>query len=151
MQIEEYFIDIVVENDFDNFLYLIENDKVDPSYDNNLALVISTEENKVKFAKYLLNLDLDLSNIKSFLFQQAIEYNSTDVLPLLIKDQRLSVTVDDNFPLRFSLKNKNFDFVKLFLAEEDVLNSIDLHWINKNIIDKEEKNKLIMYYKMLDF
>lgn len=152
MQIEEYFIDIVVNNDFDNFLYLIENNKVDPSYDNNLALVISTEENKVEFVEYLLGLNLEFNSyIQKFLFQQAIEYNSKDVLPLLIEDHRLSVTVEDNFPLKFSLKHKNIPFIKKILEEEDVLNTINIEWINKKITNKEEKEQLLLFYKILDF
>jgi hypothetical protein len=151
MVIEEFFIDIVVENNFEHFVYLIEQNKVDPSYDNNLALVISIEENKIKFVKYLLNLDLDLKSIEKLLFQQAIEYNSKDVLPLLVKDQRISTNFDNNFPLKFSLKHRNPHFIQLLLNEDDVINSIDFNWINKNIINKEEKKLLLLFYKIYDF
>tara|TARA_Y100000588_G_scaffold221434_1_gene235262 strand:+ start:762 stop:1217 length:456 start_codon:yes stop_codon:yes gene_type:complete len=151
MQIEEFFIDLVVENSFNDFVYLIESGKVDPSYDNHLALVIAVEENKYNFVKYLLNLNLNISHLNHLLFQQTIEYNSDLVLPLLLKDRRFSVEDNNFYPLRFALKHQNINFVKLLLEEKDIKDNINLEWISLNIKNKKELNIINSFYKVLLF
>ena len=151
MQIEEFFINLVVENSFDDFVYLIESGKVDPSYDNHLALIIAAEENKYNFAKYLLDLNLNISHLNKILFQQTIEYNSDLILPLLLKDKRLSLEQDNLFPLRFSLKHQNIKFIKLLLEKDEITNNINFEWININIKNKKELNIINSFYKVLNF
>lgn len=151
MQTEEFFIDSVVENNFNDFVYLIESGKVDPSYDNYLALVIAVEENKDNFVKYLLSLNLNISHLNNLLFQQAIEYSSNLVLPLLLNDRRFSVEKDNFYPLRFALKHQNIKIIKLLLDEKDIRDNISLEWISLNIKNKKELNIINSFYKVLFF
>jgi len=70
--------------------YLLESNLVDPSEQNNYAIIVSSRDNQL------------------------------DIIKELLKDKRVDASDDSNKAIRLALKNEHYDVVKLLFGIEKV-------------------------------
>lgn len=89
-EIEEYFIEAVVDNNLISVREYVELYDIDISYDNNLAIIITAEEGFNEIFDYFLWLDIvDLSFDNYETLKRAIIYNNRYIIMAIINNINL--------------------------------------------------------------
>jgi len=105
---------------------LLQDKKVDPSYNDNWAIRWASEVGHTDIVALLLKDErVDPSGDKNEPILLASQFGHTNVVALLLKDKRVDPSPLDNYALRFASENGHADVVTLLLKDERVDPSAD--------------------------
>jgi hypothetical protein len=143
-------------NNIEAIKKLIKKEDVNPSYNDNDALVFSCEKNYIELFKVLYNNEkIHLSEInKDYLLATAIMYNSYQITKMLINDFNVNPANNFNNSLLKAAESGCIKTMKLILKDKRVnpengdnhaircaflnknLNVVSLLWKNDNVKNK---------------
>ena len=97
MDIQEKFYKAIKNNDINNVKSLLNDKRIDPSYDNNFAIQLASQNGHI------------------------------DIVKLLLKDKRVDPSHDNNYIIRFAYNEGYLDIVNLLWQDQRVKNSLKNH------------------------
>lgn len=102
---------------------LLQEDRIDPSINNNSAIKRASEYGyPATVAMLLQDSRVDPSVSDNYAIQWAARNGHLEVVNLLLKDRRVDSTVSKNLPLRWAAKYEQYHIVKRLLDEPKVWN-----------------------------
>lgn len=112
---------------------LIENDIIDPSFDDNTPIAMASDSGYTNIVKILLaDRRVNPAISRNFPIIRASKFGHTDVVKLLLLDQRVDPSAQSNNAIIFATENGHVDVVKLLLADLRV--AVSLNDDNKYIM-----------------
>lgn len=100
---------------------LVENPRVDKSYDSNKALMKAIEYGHIDVVRLLLSdQSLDLSNDINLALIVACEWGHIDIVRLLLEDERIDPSYNDNEAIYRAIEFGNTDIVRLLFGDNRV-------------------------------
>jgi ankyrin repeat protein len=117
--IQEQFQNAIIDNNINDVQLLLNNEKVNPNYDNHVAIRYACSNGLINIVKVLLNN----SKVEAF-----ITYNSpislasanghSDILKLLLKDKRFVHKSTTNNAIIYAVDNGHFDIVEILMNDD---------------------------------
>ena len=117
---------------------LLQDSRVDPSAENNYAIIRASYHGYTEVVKLLLqDSKVDPSADNNYAFRVASYYSFIDIVKLLLQDSRVDPSAKDNYAFRVASHSGNSQLVKLLLKDPRVKNTL-----TEEEIEKYENRKI---------
>lgn len=128
--------------DIETIKKLIYNENINPFYNEYYALIKLSSLNNIKAIRLFLKLqNIDLP-IRSFcVFRTAAEYNSIDVIKILIEENNVSPTVINNYAIKIAYKKNNKEVYTYLFKIKEVRQMLLIN--DKEFYDNLLKNEIL--------
>ena len=148
------FIDAVRVGNTEVVKLLLEDPRINPADDNNLAIGLASQNGYIEIVKLLLkDPRVDPSADEDYAIRMSSERGKTEVVRLLLKDDRVDPSAYNNWAIRWAIHERNTEVARLLLEDRRVdpsaLNNYALRWAKEKgyteivdllLKDKREKN-----------
>ena len=131
MDFQYEFIEACQIGDFDKVKSLLVNEKVNPTYNNNYAIRLASENGHYNVLKLLLGDNRVINFFKiaddsNWAIRWASQNGHYNIVKLLLEDKRVinffKIADRDNLAIRLASKNGHYNIVKLLLEDNRVIN-----------------------------
>ncbi len=150
MSLNELFIKAVKEHDVEVMELLLKDKRVDPSTDNDFAILRISQTGPVHIIKLLLE---DTRVDPGYSFNVAIQYASRhgqfEIVELLLKDNRVNPCDMNNWAIKWASENNHWKIVELLMKDERVCSSIANNIEINQAIEQALENGHWQYVKLL--
>jgi len=116
MDIQEQFYDYIENNDINNIKSLLNDKRIDPSDENNLAFILASDKGHFDIVKLLLkDKRVNPSDRNNWAIQLASQNGYFDIINLLWKDKRVKT----------SLKEDCFELYEILIKKDKIKENIE--------------------------